>query len=472
MTRPNNVTTKYTYDNLSHLLSVLHQLSGSTIDGSTYTVDAAGNRTSNANSLAGVTSNYAYDPIYELTGVTQGSNTTESYTYDPVGNRLSSLGVAPYSYNSSNELTSTSSSSYACDYNGNTTSKTVSGNTTNYTWDFENRLASVVLPGTGGTASFKYDPFGRRIYKSSSSGTSIYAYDGQSLIEETNTSGAVVARYSEGVNIDEPLAMLRSSATRYYEGDGLGSITSLSNGAGALAQTYTFDSFGNQTASSGSLTNSFRFTGREFDSETSLYFYRARYFDPSAGRFISEDPIRFAIGPDFYTYVANDPTGQIDPSGLQQQQPQGGGSGTGPVYNPGPWNDPGHTHTNNCYSYACNNLHPPGPWDKPQPGGNPNFYPLNCIQIKIAARADGLKNGDNGNCPCGYYRVRLYFTPNFQGSGYPDYHWYRQDSNGGWSSKHGWEPVGPQLPNTNAVDKDANGWGYGVFCGTMCVASH
>ena len=203
-------------------------------------------------------------------------------------------------------------------------------------------------------------------------------------------------------------------------------------------------------------------------------YYRARYYDPQEGRFLSEDPIRFAIGPNFYTYVANDPAGQIDPSGLQQQQPQGGGSGSGPgpVYNPGPWNDPGHTHTNNCYSYACNILHPPGRWDKPQPGGSPNFYPLNCIQIKIAARSDGLKNADNGNCPCGHYRVRLYFTPNFQGSGYPDYHWYRQDSNGGWSSKHGWEPVGPQLPNANAVDKDANGWGYGVFCGTMCVASH
>jgi hypothetical protein len=176
-------------------------------------------------------------------------------------------------------------------------------------------------------------------------------------------------------------------------------------------------------------------------------------------------PIRFDIGPNFYRYVANDPVRQIDPSGLQQQG--------APVYNPLPWNDSGTTHTNNCYSYACNVLHPPGPWSKPQPGGDPYFSPQNCLDIKSAARADGLKNGTNGQCPCGYYKVRLYFAPNFGGSGHPDYHWYRQDSNGGWSSsKHGWEPVGPQLPNTNAVNKDANGWGYGVFCGTMCVASH
>ncbi len=79
--------------------------------------------------------------------------------------------------------------------------------------------------------------------------------------------------------------MLRSSTTSYYEADGLGSVTSLSNAAGALAQTYTFDSFGKQTASSGSLTNPFQFTGREFDTESSLYFMRARYFDPTTGRF-------------------------------------------------------------------------------------------------------------------------------------------------------------------------------------------
>src|SRR5256884_4417748 len=157
------------------------------------------------------------------------------------------------------------------DSNGNTLTKVVGSNTTTYAWDFENRLTSVTLPGTGGTVSFKYDPFGRRIYKSSSSGTSIYAYDYDNLIEETNSSGSVVARYTQGENIDEPLAMLRSSATSYYDADGIGSITSLSNGTGSLAQTYSYDSFGKQTTSSGSLTNSFQFTGREFDSETALY---------------------------------------------------------------------------------------------------------------------------------------------------------------------------------------------------------
>jgi hypothetical protein len=84
--------------------------------------------------------------------------------------------------------------------------------------------------------------------------------------------GAVVARYSQGLNIDEPLAMLRSSASSFYNADGLGSITSLANAAGALVQTYTFDSFGKQTASTGSFTNPFQYTGRESVSASSNAF--------------------------------------------------------------------------------------------------------------------------------------------------------------------------------------------------------
>jgi RHS repeat-associated protein len=171
--------------------------------------------------------------------------------------------------------------------------------------------------GGASTVSFKYDPFGRRIYKSSSSGTSIFAYDGNNLIEEVNSSGGVVARYAQTTNIDEPLAMSRAGATSYYDADGLGSITSLSNGAGSLAQTYTYDSFGKITASTGSLTNPFRYTGREFDTETNLYFYRARYYDPTTGRFLSEDPMEFAAGDvNLYRYAYNNAENRTDPTGF------------------------------------------------------------------------------------------------------------------------------------------------------------
>jgi len=137
-----------------------------------------------------------------------------------------------------------------------------------------------------GLASFQYDPFGRRIQKASP-GASIYLYDGDNLVEEVDATGSVVARYAQGLNIDEPLAMLRSGATSYYQADGLDSITSLSNGAGSLAQTCAYDSFGKRTSSSGSLTNPFQYTAREFDAETNLQYSRARYYDPAPGRFLS-----------------------------------------------------------------------------------------------------------------------------------------------------------------------------------------
>ncbi len=263
---------------------------------------------------------YGYDNIYQLLSATQGATTTESYTYDPVGNRTASLGVASYTTNSSNEMTANSNASFTYDNNGNELTKVDSTGTTSYTWDFENRLTSVTLPGSGGTVSFSYDPLGRRIKKSSSSGTSIYAYDGDNVVEEVNSSGAVVARYTQTESIDEPLAMLRSSATSYYQQDGLGTVTSLSNAAGALAQTYTFDSFGKQSASSGSLTNALQYAGREFDAETGLYFMRARYYDPTTGRFISEDPSVFEGGMNFYPYVDNNPVNWFDPYGLQKRK--------------------------------------------------------------------------------------------------------------------------------------------------------
>jgi RHS repeat-associated protein len=315
LTRPNGVNTNYSYDSLSHLLSVLHQAGVNTLDGASYTYDPAGNRTSKGNYLNGVTSNYSYDPLYELTQVTQGASTTESYNYDAVGNRLSSSGVPSYSYNPSNELTSNSLGSYSYDANGNTLSDP-SGK--QYSWDFENRLTQAIVPNVG-TTTFRYDPFGRRIYKQSPSFTSNFVYDGPNLIQTMNSSGVEVASYTQGVYIDEPLAEFRSGGSSYYQTDALGSITSIGGSSGTPANTYSYDSFGNVTASSGTLPNYFEYTGRDFDPETSLYYYRARYYDPTVGRFLSEDP--WNQGPNLYVYVQNDPTNLIDPLGLYSIAP-------------------------------------------------------------------------------------------------------------------------------------------------------
>ncbi len=76
-------------------------------------------------------------------------------------------------------------------------------------------------------------------------------------------------------------------------------------------------------STTGTTANSYRYTAREYDSETGLYYYRARYYDSAVGRFISEDPLGFGAGDNFYDYVGNEPTGWVDPSGLSGSKPGG-----------------------------------------------------------------------------------------------------------------------------------------------------
>jgi RHS repeat-associated protein len=273
LTRPNGIATSYSYDPMSGLLSVLHKLGTTTLDGASYTYDNAENRKTRTDKRLNITLTYTYDKIYQLQSAKQGATTKETYTYDVVGNRLSSLGVTPYQYNSSNELTSLPNVGYTYDNNGNTKTKADPTGVTTYSWDFENRLSSVLLP--------------------------------------------------QGRGVDEPLAELRSGTTSYYDADGLGSITSLSSSAGAIANTYTYDSFGKLAASTGVVSNPLRFTGREFDIETRVYYYRARYYDHSVGRFLSEGPLKLnGVLKNIYGYVLNNPVRYTDPCGLSAQDVQ------------------------------------------------------------------------------------------------------------------------------------------------------
>jgi len=148
----------------------------------------------------------------------------------------------------------------------------------------------------------------------------VYLYDGGNILETMDLNGNFEARYTGTLNADELLAELISGATSYYEQDGINSITSLSSSSGAPTNTYSYDSYGTVTGSTGTIANPFQYTGRELDSETSLYYYRARQYDPRAGRFVSEDPEGFDASTNFYAYVDNDPVNWTDPTGLDKVQ--------------------------------------------------------------------------------------------------------------------------------------------------------
>jgi RHS repeat-associated protein len=102
----------------------------------------------------------------------------------------------------------------------------------------------------------------------------------------------------------------------YYHYDGLGSVVALSNSAGNTIQTYEYNVYGQVAASDPNLTNPFMFTGRRFDFETGLYYYRARYYNPYIGRFLQTDPVGYGNGINWYHYCSNNPLNWVDPSGL------------------------------------------------------------------------------------------------------------------------------------------------------------
>jgi RHS repeat-associated protein len=117
-----------------------------------------------------------------------------------------------------------------------------------------------------------------------------------------------------GLGLDENYARISSSSTTGFFADALGSTVALTDGSATVTANYTYEPYG-ATAKAGSDDTSFQYTGRENDGSTKLYYYRARYYSPQLGRFISQDPIGFRGGINSYAYADGDPVSETDPTG-------------------------------------------------------------------------------------------------------------------------------------------------------------
>lgn len=328
----------YLYDDASRLTGI--NRTGSMVGVSRYGYDRVGNRLLSQSDSAISTS--SYNSRNQLSSVAAGGSLTirgqvnEASSVKVNGQPARVLpgnlfeaelnataGTNPFTVEakdaSGNTRTSTfevdvpsAAATFTYDSNGNMASRSEAGVSTTYGWDAENRLKRVVRDGSE-IARFAYDPLGRRVEKTTTSGTISYVYDGFDILQEISPVGSFV--YIHGTGIDEPLARQDGSgALLYYHADGLGSIVKMTDQAGSVTQTRQYDAWGNLEVSADQ--PGYGFTGREWDPETGLYYYRARYYDPKIGRFLSEDPIGFQGGVNFYEYVFSNPANWVDAYGL------------------------------------------------------------------------------------------------------------------------------------------------------------
>lgn len=328
VTYPNSVVHTYTYDTRNRLTNLAADKGATHVASYAYTLDFAGHRTS-VTELSGRTVNYVYDNIYRLTSETIASdpssvNGAVSYTYDAVGNRTQKTSTLPgfpgsgvIGYNANDQLTADT-----YDNDGNTTGSGTNTGASGYVYDFENHLIQQ------GGISVVYDGDGNRVSKTVAGVTTTY------LVDDVNPTGyaQVLAELQAGIKtgvyvyglerISKTLYNSQTAAVQgnaFYVYDGHGSVRALTDGTGAVTDTYDYDAFGILIHSTGTTPNNYLFAGEQFDSDLHLYYNRARYLNVSTGRFwtmdtdegSSTDPLSLHK----YLYGENDPADQVDPSG-------------------------------------------------------------------------------------------------------------------------------------------------------------
>jgi RHS repeat-associated protein len=179
--------------------------------------------------------------------------------------------------------------------------------TTNLAYDQASRLKSY-----GTNATYAYDGGGLRTSKTVSSTTTPFTYDtaeGLPLITDDGTNAYI---YGPGGMLIE---QVNGTTATYVHQDQLGSTRLLTDAAGTVVGTYQFDAYGNTTSHTGTATTPMQYAGQYLDSESGLYWMRARYYDASTGQFLSRDPAA-QVTRSPYGYVDGDPIGMSDPSGL------------------------------------------------------------------------------------------------------------------------------------------------------------
>jgi RHS repeat-associated protein len=323
--------TSYTYDGLGRLVSeevttpvsktarwpfkTPSVLGDKEIITTGYAYDDAGNRsyktTKNRDNEA-VTS-YEYDLNNRLLQETKASGAmtaTSIYAYDSNGNQLSSRqweselpgkGTAWFAFL---PLRTPGKTQERAASSGNPESEKIE----HREYDVFNRLTEV--SGNTTEAAYSYRPDGLRYCKTVNGEITTHIWDGSNIVAELGERRTLKDRYIRGVGL------VKNGQDEYFAFNGHGDTVRLVNSDGNISKRYDYDSFGVEVNPDEDDTNPWRYAGEYCDIETNTYYLRARIYNPSNGRFLSEDPIRHGLN--WYTYVSNNPIRFIDPWGLRE----------------------------------------------------------------------------------------------------------------------------------------------------------
>jgi len=343
VTLPSGARTEYRYDVRNRLQQMTHYTaSGGVLLNQTYTVESTGLRTQVVEDGAGTrTVAYTYDGLKRLvreqvTDAARG-NRVSSWTYDAVGNRTSEARTKSattvttlYTYDANDRLQNEMASDgavvvYEYDENGSLTSKRDANGTSLYSYDGDRRLVDATTPTAA--LSYRYDANGIRQSQTVNGVTTRFVVDPTAryaqVLEERGSAGNVL--YLLG---DDRIARTQGAVTHYLHVDGLGSTRALSTSTGQAADRWWYEAFGEVESSTGSTANTFLFAGEQLDPNLGYYYLRARYMDPSNGRFtqmdvfsgFNSDPISLHK----YLYANASPVVHVDPSGYMTMTMQMG----------------------------------------------------------------------------------------------------------------------------------------------------